>query len=206
MNRIDSSKIKHWLKYAIEELNAIIRRQGIKRIIIKFFAPWLVGIGALYAAHLTGVAYYIDLLKLTGAYMFNPLGAVIGVPAALKLNIDVYTAFSFMLLLDAVASAFIIWNLKYIRILPLIGRLVKWVEKSTETLLLRKPWIRNLAFLGVFLFVLIPFYATGSILGSFIGRIISMRPWRIWIAVMLGASIRLFLYFSISLGLVHIFA
>jgi len=205
MKKNQKNRIRKYGKYAKEEIDEIVSQEPLEFLILKFFTPWIIGILVCIGILFVDKVLLINMLKLAGAYMFNPFGTVIGVPTAFKLGLNKYIAFSFMLFLDALASMFIIWNLDFVKVLPLIGRFVNYVIDRTESMLKKKPWIRKVAFVGVFTFVLMPFYMTGSILGSLIGRLISLEPYKIWIAVMLGSLVRLSLYFMFLNGLVYIF-
>jgi uncharacterized membrane protein YdjX (TVP38/TMEM64 family) len=62
----------------------------------------------------------------------------------------------------------------------------------------RYSWIRPLRFIGVVLFVMVPFQGSGGLVGSIVGRLIGMRPWTTFFAIAIGAIIGTLLiaYFS----------
>ena len=44
-------------------------------------------------------------------------------------------------------------------------------------------------FVGIILFVMVPFQGSGGLVGSILGRLIGMKPWSIFLAISTGAII-----------------
>ena len=44
-------------------------------------------------------------------------------------------------------------------------------------------------FIGIVLFVMVPFQGSGGLVGSIVGRLIGMKPWNIFMAITSGAII-----------------
>ena len=50
-------------------------------------------------------------------------------------------------------------------------------------------WIKPLRFIGIMLFVMVPFQGSGGLVGSIVGRLIGMKPRNTFLAIALGAII-----------------
>ena len=48
-------------------------------------------------------------------------------------------------------------------------------------------WIKPLRFIGIVLFVMVPFQGSGGLVGSIVGRLIGMKPWNTFFAISIGA-------------------
>jgi hypothetical protein len=66
------------------------------------------------------------------------------------------------------------------RLKPTINRLHKAAEAS-------RGKMHNLGYVGLFVFVFMPFWMTGPVVGSIIGYLLGIRPW-VNIAVVLSAT------------------
>lgn len=193
-----------WKKYAKAELEKIRGKESLKLILIKFFLPIILSFVAAFIIYQTGPELYTKLLYLLGFYLFTPLGISVGIPFGVGLEINILIIVAFMLLVDCLCSMFIIWNLNYIKILPFFGKIVKKIEEKTALMLKKNGRIEKLEFLGVLLFVIIPLYWSGAIIGSFVGKILSMKPWKIWVAVIIGSLIRLTIIALFATGLIYL--
>jgi len=193
-----------WKKYAKAELEKIRGKESLKLILIKFFLPIILSFVAAFIIYLTGPELYTKLLYLLGFYLFTPLGISVGIPFGVGLGINILIIVAFMLLVDCLCSMFIIWNLNYIKILPFFGKIIKKIEEKTVLMLKKNGRIEKLEFLGVLLFVVVPVYWSGAIIGSFVGKILSMKPQKIWTAVIIGSLIRLTIIALIVTGLINL--
>ncbi|RKY96171.1 MAG: hypothetical protein DRQ06_02055, partial [Candidatus Hydrothermota bacterium] len=48
-------------------------------------------------------------------------------------------------------------------------------------------WVKPLRFVGIMLFVMVPFQGSGGLVGSILGRLIGMKPWNIFFAISMGS-------------------
>jgi len=182
---------REWSEYKSKEFDRLLENESQMRMMIKFFSPfWL----AIIFVFILIICYPNDvgnLGYLFFIYFFTPLGMEIGVSVGLGLGIDVHLVVLFMLVIDGLSAMFLIWNLDYSRLIPGIGRLIKYSEEKGSKALKKYKWVDRLAFLGLVLFVMIPLYGTGSILGTIVGRILGVDSWKTWFAVVIGSGIRL---------------
>jgi uncharacterized membrane protein len=68
-----------------------------------------------------------------------------------------------------------------------IRSLNRFMNRMHNTAEAHRPFIRSYGVLGLFVFVFIPFWMTGPVVGSILGFLMGLRPW-INITVVLGAT------------------
>ena len=69
------------------------------------------------------------------------------------------------------------------------GSFMKKVEIIGEKSSSKYGWIKPLRFIGIMLFVMVPFQGSGGMGGSILGRLIGMKPWNTLLSITLGAII-----------------
>jgi uncharacterized membrane protein len=96
-----------------------------------------------------------------------------------------------------------VWNYDLIKKIPYLGNLLIKTEEKGRFALQRYRWLAPLQFTGIVLFVMIPFQGTGAVIASIVGRMVGMDPWRVWLAIDIGAIIGCFLiaYFATTIYL-----
>jgi len=63
------------------------------------------------------------------------------------------------------------------------------VEEKGKNVEEKYGWIKPLRFIGIMLFVMIPFQGSGGLVGSIVGRLIGMKPLNTFLAISFGAVI-----------------
>lgn len=153
----------------------------------KFFTPF--GIAGIVALAII----WTDYLELGGvilSYFFPPtslLGRMWAIPFGLRLGLNLWSVIGAVVFVDLVTSLFMVWNFDIVIKIPFLGRLVLRSEKKGHESLEKYPWIRGLAFLGIALFIAIPFNGTNAVIGTIIGKIIGMKALYVWLAVVIGS-------------------
>jgi len=178
----------------------------IKRLLVslaKIFIPPAIGILTLL---LIGFSLDPDTRMkywyLCIAYFFPPLGKESVIPIGIAggdifvpiVNIKAHIspidpnimAFS-IAIIDSVVSLFVVWNYDLVKKIPLVGRFVRKVEELGRRGSKKYAWVRPLKFIGIVLFVMVPFQGSGGLVGSILGRLIGMRASTTWLAVTTGA-------------------
>ena len=167
----------------------------------KLIIPVCLVAAAMLFFWLEGPEIYTKYATVFGIYSFFPiLGLETAIPAGLKLGISPIALISFMLFADAVLSLFLVWNLDYVKKVPYIGKLVERAEESGEKAIKKYKWAKRFGFIGLVIFVIIPFQYSGSAVGSLVGRLIGMTPLMTWLAVITGCLIRSTIWTLISIG------
>ena len=156
----------------------------------KFFLPFLIGFGVLFSV---GV-FIVENLKigfwsLISAYFFPPLGKETIIPSGILLGIDPLVMALSIAFVDIIVALFLVWNYDLAKKIPIIGKFITKVESIGRKSSNKYSWIKPLKFIGIILFVMVPFQGSGGLVGSIVGRLVGLKPWNIFIAISLGATI-----------------
>jgi uncharacterized membrane protein len=180
----------------------------------KFFFPIILGFGVYWIWSL-----FSDTLSkiwpLLVAYFFPPFGKETIIPLGIgilkqgltvpfinfhvepvsvnPLSIALAVAF-----IDIVIALFLVWNYDLAKKIPFIGKFMQKVEDVGKSSSDKYRWVKPLRFIGIVLFVMVPFQGSGGLVGSIIGRLVGMKPWTIFVGISTGAIIGcvLIAYFS----------
>lgn len=143
-----------------------------------------------------------NLWPLMIAYFFPPLGKETIIPAGIfgkeiiipvmNWHIRVIPINPLLMALsiafiDIIVALFLVWNYDLAKKIPFLGKLMIKVEEKGKRSVKKYGWIKPLRFIGIVLFVMIPFQGSGGVVASIVGRIIGMPPWRAWFAIVIGA-------------------
>jgi len=156
----------------------------------KFFIPIVLGftvfgvIGFLMAESLR-VAYW----PLISGYFFPPLGKESIIPLGVAAGIHPIVMALSIAFVDIVVALFLVWNYDLAKKIPLIGKFMTKVEEKGNVIEEKYGWIKPLRFIGIMLFVIIPFQGSGGLVGSIVGRLFGMNPWNTFFAICFGAII-----------------
>jgi len=169
----------------------------------KFFLPFVIGgLGILSLYLLVDEESVGKLFFLMFAYFFPPLGKesifpigvaggevtvpfinkIIVVQAINPLIMALTIAF-----VDIVVALFLLWNYDLAKKIPLIGKFMIKVEKIGRSSSDLYAWVKPLRFIGIILFVMVPFQGSGGLVASILGRLIGMKPLNTFFAIIIGA-------------------
>ena len=90
---------------------------------------------------------------------------------------------------DIVVALFLVWNYDLAKNIPIVGKFISTVEEKGKNVGQKYSWINPLRFIGIVLFVMVPFQGSGGLVGSIVGRLIGMKPWNTFLAISIGAII-----------------
>jgi uncharacterized membrane protein len=180
---------------------AYIHRHHLNRL-TQFFLPFsiaVIGISLLYL--LLPSETSTKLLILMVLYFIPPLGKESIIPIGVaggNIIIPIYNTTMHVpqinpllialtiAFVDIVVALFLVWNYDLAKKIPLIGRFMAKVEDIGRGSSQKYGWIKPLRFIGIVLFVMVPFQGSGGLVGSIIGRLIGMKPWNIFYAITIG--------------------
>ncbi|UCF08807.1 MAG: small multi-drug export protein [Thermoplasmata archaeon] len=192
----------------IDEPEDILETEPEKKskgiILAQFFTPWLI---ALIEISLLWVFLdnktFVTLGFWMLLYFFPPFGKETVIPLGISgeavsawvpfFDPETFIALDPLLIALAIASIdiivglFLVWNFDLTKKIPILGRYIRKFEKKGEDILARNKYIEALSFIGVTLFVIVPFQGSGAVGASIIGRMIGMDPYKVWGAVIVGA-------------------
>jgi uncharacterized membrane protein len=172
-----------------------------------FFLPIVLGLSmfALLGVTLEETTWNV-LCPLLIAYFFPPFGKETIIPLAIGvldqgatvpfLNIEITAAHIHPVLIalsiafiDMIVALFLVWNYDLAKKIPLIGTFMETIEQKGKNSEEKYGWVKPLRFIGIMLFVMVPFQGSGGLVGSILGRLFGMKPWNTFFAISLGAII-----------------
>jgi len=138
-----------------------------------------------------------QLVMFSALYLLpSPFGKETMIPTSVSAGAEgIFVALTFTIV-DAFLVMFVAWNFDYIMRVPNIGKYAKTLETAARTFLDKPNFvnraIKQLATIGIFFFVMLPFQGGGGANGAIIGRVMGLRAERIIIAVTLGTVVESF--------------
>ncbi len=174
-----------------------------------FFNPFLIGFSFLYLLYLilhgTGLFWVVG----TGmfGYFFPPAGKESVIPlmvgeltrrGSLTPLTTITLVASVIAFVDVVTSYFLLWNFYIAEKIPLVGGWIRKFRDFGAQKMKEKNWIKKVAFVGVAIFVVVPFQGSGGVGASILGRVIGMNKYQAWLAIIIGSFSGCFLIATIS--------
>lgn len=183
---------REWHRYKTRELKELKKSESFLLMFAKFTFPF--GMAIVFAIML--YTLYPELMgdfgRLFVFYFFNPAGMEVGVVYGLHATeLSNFQVVGFMIVIDTLTAIFLIWNFNLSRLLPFFGWLVWVVQKGAEKKIKKSKSFAKGSFIGLIIFVMIPAYGTGAILGGIVGKLLNMEPWRHLAAIFIGSTLRL---------------
>ena len=166
---------------------------------IKIISPVIIGFSVLTIVGLLIVGnFQIKYWSLISGYFFPPLGKETIIPAGIIAGINPLIMALSIAFVDIIVALFLVWNYDLAKKIPLIGSFIDKIEKIGKKTSSKYNWIKPLRFIGIMLFVMVPFQGSGGLVGSIIGRLIGVKPWNIFFAISAGSifGCLLIAYFS----------
>lgn len=207
-SRLERETIEEKHEFKVDEIEDVLETKPEKKsrgiIIAQFFIPWviaLVVIACLYIFLSTEKFATLGFWMLV--YFFPPFGKESVIPLAIAADrlegsvpfeypeifvpIEPWLIALAVAFLDIIAGLFLVWNFDFTKKIPLLGRWIKKIESKGGTILKENRYIEALSFIGVVLFVIFPFQGSGGVGASIVGRAIGMNPYKVWVAIIIGA-------------------
>jgi uncharacterized membrane protein len=168
-------------------------------ILAQFFLPWVIAISEISLLWvILDEKVFQTLLFWMTIYFFPPLGKESVIPAAIGLSsvpgmpewlvsIDPLMIALAIASIDIIVGLFLAWNFDFAKKIPILGKFITKIECKGGDLLSKNKYIDALSFVGITLFVIVPFQGSGAVGASIIGRTIGMNPYKVWFAIILGA-------------------
>jgi uncharacterized membrane protein len=179
-----------------EEKNSLTR-------VAKLFLPFFIfAIVVLILRFILEGGSSMKLFILMFAYFIPPLGKESIIPIGVTggeitipvLNIHVIVPVLNPLIIaltiafvDIIVALFLVWNYDLAKKIPLVGKFMKKVEDVGRSSSVKYGWIKPLRFIGIVLFVMVPFQGSGGLVGFIIGRLLGMKPWNVFLAISTGS-------------------
>ena len=157
----------------------------------KFFIPFILGFGVFAILwYLLKESVWMKVWPLITGYFFPPLGKESIIPSGvLVFGIDPLLMALSIAFVDIVVALFLVWNYDLAKKIPFVGKFMIKIEEKGKNVEQKYAWVKPLRFIGIVLFVMIPFQGSGGLVGSIVGRLIGMKPWNTFLAISIGAVV-----------------
>ena len=155
-----------------------------------FLLPFILGFGSLgvvgflLSAEQRGIYWGL----ITG-YFLPPLGKESIIPLGIAAEINPIVMALSIAFVDVVVALFLLWNYDLAKKIPFIGKFMTTVEEKGKNVQKKYGWVKPLRFVGIVLFVMVPFQGSGGLVGSIVGRLIGMKPWNTFYAICIGSLV-----------------
>lgn len=144
---------------------------------------------------------WLLLFGMMVAYVVPPLGRETIIPVGILLGLPWWLVAFSLAFLDFAGGLFMAWNFPLVLRIPYVGPWIQRFMAAGRTYLDRRPWLERFYFLGLIIFVSIPFDGSGSIVGSIVGRMLGMTKTEVLSCITIGGVIG---SFAIALGIDYI--
>jgi uncharacterized membrane protein len=128
----------------------------------------------------------LEIYSLLVAYYVPPAGKESIIPIATSIGIRPLAISLAITANDMLICLFMIWNMTYLKKLPYIGKGLSYSEQKGRELAKKYKTFRNIEFIGLLLFIAFPFKGSGGVMGTFLGLIMGMHPYKILFAMFVG--------------------
>lgn len=161
-----------------------------------FFGPWLIGASILGTFYLYEGLPGLQNLAIAIAGTFFVLGRFvilfggedpIALPNGIEFQMSSEALFVMLTTMDFLVAFFVAFHMDFLFKVPVLGPKLEEMVSDGRFILKHQPWIRNVAFAGLVLFVIFPSSTTGSIGGSIFGRLLGMKRSRVVTAILIGS-------------------
>jgi len=182
-----------------------MKRRTIEIGLLKFIVPFIIGLSTVYTVGMLLPANSTyKYWALVAAYFFPPFGKETIIPIGVyggeilvpfSSEIAVITPINPLIMalsiafVDIIVALFLMWNYDFAKQVPFVGRFMKKVESIGQKSSSKYAWITPLRFIGIVLFVMVPFQGSGGLVGSIVGRLIGMKPMNTFLAITVGAIV-----------------
>ncbi|HDM67005.1 MAG TPA: hypothetical protein ENG62_01285, partial [Thermoplasmatales archaeon] len=155
--------------------------------LLKLILPWVIWlIGLLLGGSIVG-RDSMEYWSLMLAYFFPPLGKESVIPMGIALGFHPLIMALSVAFVDIIVALFLLWNYDFAKKIPFIGPFMEKVESIGKTSSSKYSWVKPLRFIGIVLFVMVPFQGSGGLVGSILGRLIGMTPLNTFLAITTGS-------------------
>jgi hypothetical protein len=122
-------------------------------------------------------------------YFVPPAGKESVIPGMISRDVNPYLVIMDIVFIDVMVSIFLIWNFDYVKKVPLFGGLIDFIERKSQKYLKDRKFAKGGIYIMLILFVVVPFQGSGGAASTIIGKILGMKPYRIWACVWIGSFI-----------------
>lgn len=127
------------------------------------------------------------LFPLIAAYFFPPFGKESVIPLGVSLGIHPALMAVTIALVDLLVGLFLLWNYRILYYIPILGNWARKTELKAKKMVAEGRGFSKLAFLGLVLWVMVPFQGSGAVSATIIGKMSGMDAKKVLLAIAAGA-------------------
>ncbi len=154
---------------------------------LKIFLPGIIGLAGILSGGYLLFDNPLRYWSLLAAYFFPPLGKESVIPMGIAIGIHPLVMALSVAFIDIVVALFLMWNYEFAKKIPFLGPFIEKVETIGRNSSNKYSWVKPLRFIGIVLFVMVPFQGSGGVVGSILGRLIGMAPLNTFLAITIGS-------------------
>jgi uncharacterized membrane protein len=141
--------------------------------------------------YLSASFYFTKLLAVISANFLDIFsGEITAVILGVGLGVNPIIVVLLIIFIESDISLFVAWNFDILKSIPKIGGKIAQYEEKIKHKIEKKKWAKTAEFYGLTLMAAIPFYGTGALSSTLIGRLLGMEWKRSWLAVTIGVTLR----------------
>lgn len=157
-------------------------------LLLDLFLPFgVLALHLLALSLLLAPPQFALVLALMVAYILPPAGKETVIPVGIALGIPWWLAAAAIALVDIETGLFMAYNFDLAYRFPLLGPWLQNFTASSRVFIATHRWVGRLWFAAIVLLVMVPFFGSGGIRGSVIGRLAGMDRAMVFAAIVLGA-------------------
>lgn len=143
-----------------------------------------------------GTAAVLGLIGLATSSLFFGKFIILGGTNGSAILLTPEELVIMVIAMDVMTACWFVYHLGFMRRVPLLGPRITLLVEDGEAMLAAYPRLRRLAFLGLVIFVMIPFAMTGSVGGSILARLLGMSRRAAFLAITLGSVLGALLIYA----------
>jgi hypothetical protein len=132
-----------------------------------------------------GTMLAIAILMLV--YELPPAGKETVIPLGILSGFPWWAVAGSIALVDVEVGLFMVWNFDLAERIPVLGPWIRRFILAGREFLAGRPWLSRLYFFGIVVMVMVPFFGSGGVRGSIVGRLLGMSRREVMGAIATGA-------------------
>jgi hypothetical protein len=135
---------------------------------------------------------FLIMIGLMVAYILPPAGKESIIPIGIALGIPWWYMALAIAMIDIETCLFMVLNFDLAYKIPYLGNLLLKITEKTRVFFTAHKWLAGLNFAAVVLMVMIPVLGSGGVRGSIAGKLLGMKNYLVFLAVLTGTLIGCF--------------
>ncbi|MGM0405519.1 MAG: small multi-drug export protein [Thermoplasmatota archaeon] len=177
-----------------------IPEREIVRDVSYLFLTVIPAITAAISIILLGPNVYLPVSAVLLNYYFAVgVGWVTASYFGLAAGISPWLLMILLVFVAVQSSFFVTVNYDLLEKIPLLGRLFIRTRKKAEKVINKHDLAKDISYIGIFWLMFLPVFGTGPMVMSFVGRILALQWWKVWLTISLSALVR----YSLIVALVY---